>query len=123
MPMGTACPRLNQREGGRIVPDRINESFRAILPWVATIVLSCWGGTVAYITKNRKRQFRMRDLMFDLVVSSFAGIMMHLLCSSAGLNQRISAVLIAISGHMGTRAIASFEKFRDRMFGGDNVQS
>jgi len=103
------------------VPERINETFKTVMPWVATILLSSWGGTVAYITKNRKRQFRMRDLLFDLIVSSFAGIMMHLLCSHAGLDQRISAVLIAISGHMGTRAIAGFEKFRDAMFGGTDA--
>ena len=99
------------------MPDRVNEFVKTVGPWVATIILSCWGGTVSYITKNRKRQFKLRDLFFDLIVSSFAGIVMYLLCLHAGLDQRISAVLIAISGHMGTRAIASFERLRDKIFG------
>lgn len=100
------------------MPDKVNQLVRECGPWAVTLLLSCWGGAVNYIAKNRKKQFRARDLIFDLIISSFAGSMMHLLCKHAGLSQEVSAVLIAISGHMGTRAIASFEKLRDRFFGG-----
>lgn len=105
------------------MPEKINEYTRVIIPWVVTILLSCWGGAVNYITRNRRKGFKFRDLVFDLIISSFAGSIMHLLCSHANLDARISAVLIAISGHMGTRAIASFERFRDRFFGGGSNEA
>lgn len=99
---------------------KASDTFRAILPWGMTILLSCWGGAVNYITKNRRKQFRIKELTLDLVIASFAGVMTSLLCNYANLNNNISACLIAISGHMGTRSIRGFEILRERML---NIQN
>jgi len=95
------------------------ETFRQILPYFSTLFLSCWGGVVSYIQKLRihKSRFSWRDLAFDLVISSFAGLLTHFFCEYSNVSGAMSAILIAVSGHMGTRAIASFEKMRDRIFG------
>jgi hypothetical protein len=96
--------------------DKDSATLQNVLPWVSVIILSCWGGAVSHLCKNRSKKFSARDFVVDLLVSSFAGVMMHLLCQWAHMDGKLSAVLIAISGHMGTRAIASFEAFRDRLF-------
>jgi len=97
----------------------IVEWFRQILPYLSTLVLSCWGGVVNHIQRLRKgnRKFNWKDLAFDLVISSFAGLLTHFFCEYSNVGGSMSAILIAVSGHMGTRAIASFEKMRDRIFG------
>lgn len=97
----------------------IVEWFRQILPYLSTLVLSCWGGVVNHIQRLRKgnRKFNWRELSFDLLTSSFAGILTHFLCDAAGIEGAKAAMLIAISGHMGTRAIASFQALHERIFG------
>lgn len=86
-------------------------------PYLMAIVLSAWGGIVASLTRNRRRKFSLRELLLDVVISSFVGILTHLLCRWANLDGYMSAILIAVSGHMGTRALAGFESLRDRVLG------
>mgnify|MGYP001561466972 CR=1 FL=1 len=97
------------------------EFAKGLLPYISTVFLSCWGGFVSYIQKVqiKTRRFSLKDLMFDLVISSFAGLLTHFFCTYAKIDDTIAAILIAISGHMGARAIISFERMRDRMFGID----
>lgn len=95
------------------------EMFRQCLPYVSTLFLSCWGGVVSYIQRLRIKhhKFSFRELSFDLTISSFAGLLTHFFCEYANVGGAMSAILIAVSGHMGTRAIAGFERMRDRIFG------
>lgn len=88
-------------------------------PFVSTFVLSAWGGVVSHIQRMRetKSVFRPKELAFDLIISSFAGLLTYMFCKSAKLDGEMSAILIAVSGHMGTRAIAGFEQLRNRVFG------
>lgn len=102
--------------------DLINVSaewLKNVLPYISTLLLSCWGGIVSYIQRIRihSRKFSVKELSFDLIISSFAGLLTHFFCEYSNVSGAMSAILIAVSGHMGTRAIASFEKMRDRIFG------
>lgn len=92
------------------------------LPYLTTLILSCFGGVVSYIQKIRqkKKAFSWKELGFDLIVSSFAGLMTFYLCRYSSTDPELSAILIAVSGHMGTRAIAGFENLHGRVF---NVQT
>lgn len=95
------------------------EFFKNVWPFVWTFLLSSWGGVVSHIQRMRMThsKFNIRELAFDLIISSFAGLLTYMFCSYSKINGEMSAILIAISGHMGTRAIAGFERLRDRMFG------
>lgn len=92
-------------------------------PYVYTIFLSTWGGIVNYVTRVRQggTKFNLRDLVYDLVVSTFAGLLTYMLCEASNVSGPTSAILIAISGHMGTRAIAGFEELYNRVVGGKRV--
>jgi len=93
--------------------------IKNLFPIVVTVALSCWGGIVSYIQRFRTSHFDFKwvDLALDLIVSSFAGLLTYLLCRHYNFGDAISAILIAISGHMGSKAISSFEKFRNKIFG------
>ena len=95
------------------------EWLRQFMPYLTTFFLSTWGGVVNHITTLRsgRKKFRLKELIFDLVVSTFAGLITFYFCRSAGISETMSAVLIAISGHMGTRAIAGFETVYRRIIG------
>ena len=95
------------------------EWMRQFTPYFTTVFLSIWGGVVNHIQtiRNGKKKFQWRELAFDLVISTFAGLITFYFCRSAGISETMSAVLIAISGHMGTRAIAGFETVYRRIIG------
>ena len=95
------------------------EWLRQFMPYLSTFFLSTWGGVVNHITtlRNGRKKFQLKELIFDLVVSTFAGLITFYFCRSAGISETMQAVLIAISGHMGTRAIAGFETVYRRIIG------
>lgn len=108
------------------MPDKQTENLAALFeflkqasPYISTFLLSSWGGVVSHIQRMRMahRKFNIKELAFDLIISSFAGLLTYMFCSYSKIGGEMSAILIAISGHMGTRAIAGFERLRDRVFG------
>ncbi|MBU0592432.1 MAG: phage holin family protein [Gammaproteobacteria bacterium] len=92
--------------------------------WVAyawVFALSAWGGVVSFIRKvnaGAARSWNLMELMGELVTSAFAGLITFWLCESAGISPLITACMVGISGHMGSRAIFQFEKWAERKFNG-----
>ena len=103
----------------------IVECLRQFMPYIMTVFLSIWGSIVNHITTLRsgKKKFQPKELIFDIIVSTFAGLLTFFFCKSAGLSETMSAILIAISGHMGTRAIAGFETIYRRVVGVEDEQA
>jgi xanthosine utilization system XapX-like protein len=82
--------------------------------------LSMLGGFVSWIMKVRSGAspaWGITGLIGELCISAFAGLICFLLCRSAGLSETMTALLVAMSGHMGTRAIKAFEAFAERKWG------
>lgn len=92
-------------------------AFKAVLPYVTTFILSTWGGTVAYIKRIRRAKihFTWLDWGYDIIVSSFVGLLMHFLCEYSRVEGPIQSVLIAISAHAGARTLAKLEIWRDKL--------
>ena len=112
--------------GKRIMPEKdpsnmglFIEWMRQFTPYFTTVFLSIWGSVVNHIQTIRsgKNKFQPKELILDLIVSTFAGLLTFFFCKGAGVSETMSAVLIAISGHMGTRAIAGFETLYKRVIG------
>jgi hypothetical protein len=85
--------------------------------WV--IALSSWGGVVSYVQKVKSgatKRFSLTEFVGELCTSGFVGVMTFYLCESAGITGISSAVLIGISGHMGSRAIFLIERFLQKKF-------
>ena len=78
------------------------------------------GGLVSWLAKVRKGEvngWQLHMLIGELCTSAFAGLVAFWLCEWAGAPQLLTVSLVAIAGHMGTRAIASFEDFAQRRWG------
>ncbi len=90
--------------------------------YVWVLMLSAFGGLVNFSHKLQDgltTPFRLTEFVGELVTSAFAGLLTFWLCESAGIDKLISAVLIAISGHMGSRAIFRLERWLERRLNGD----
>ena len=81
--------------------------------WAWVLVLSAWGGVVRNIRKIKDGEipgFTFIELVYDIIVSGFVGVLTFLLCQYAGVDSVLSAILIGVSSHMGARALAPFEQ-------------
>lgn len=88
--------------------------------WV--FIVAIWGGFVNYARKRREGMipcFSITEFIGELMTSAFAGLVTFFLCEAAKLDPMLSAALIAISGHMGSRAIFMAEKALQKRFDKD----
>lgn len=79
--------------------------------WVA--ILSCWGGIANFCHKlkiGHSRTFNIAELIGELVISSFTGIITYYFCRATDVDEYVTAMLVGISGHMGSRAIFLIER-------------
>lgn len=90
-----------------------------LLTYAWVIVLAAWGGAVNFITKVRRGESRacnIAEFIGEIVTSGFAGVLTFWLCEAAGINPLITAALIGISGHLGSRAIFLMERWATAKF-------
>jgi hypothetical protein len=77
----------------------------SLITYAWVFILSAWGGAVNFM-----------ELIGELMTSAFAGVLTFWLCQAAEINNLITAALVGISGHMGSRAIFHFEKWAESRF-------
>lgn len=85
--------------------------------WVAA--LSVWGGAVSFFRKYKSgkvRAFNVTEFAGELLTSALAGVITFWMCEWSGTSPLLSAALIAISGHMGSRALFQFESWAEAKF-------
>jgi hypothetical protein len=83
------------------------------------------GGLVSFYNRVRSgavAAWNVMHLIGELATSGFAGLMAFWLCAYAGTPQLVTAALVGVAGHMGTRAIAVFEQWASRRFGDERPQ-
>lgn len=90
----------------------------AAYAWV--IVWASAGGLVSFRQKMKRgdvRAFNIAEFIGELVTSAFVGVLAFWICEYSDVPKLLEAVIISISGHMGTRAIFLFEQFMAKKFG------
>lgn len=100
--------------------------FIVTLPYV--IFLSLAGGLGAFIMRlNQSTEPKPLHVIFvkllgELFLSGFAGLITFLLCKEFGLSTNMTAVAVAISGHLGGNTIILIsdylKDFFNKKFGG-----
>ena len=91
----------------------------ALLTYAWVLTLSTWGGLVNYLSKVRAgaiARFNITELIGDMFVSGFTGLLTFWMCEAAGFNELTTAVCVGISGHMGARMIGKLENVMSRKF-------
>lgn len=86
--------------------------------WV--ILLSIWGGIISFYRKvkeGRTRAFNIVEFIGEIATSALVGLITFYLAESAHINQVMTAALVAISGHMGSRLLFHFERIAEEKLG------
>jgi hypothetical protein len=78
--------------------------------WV--IVVSIIGGITGYVRKLKGKysRFSIAEVLGECLISAFVGIITFWLCEAADIKGAMQAAFIAISSHMGSRALFKFEQ-------------
>lgn len=99
-------------------PEKTITSY-ALLTYAWVLALSTWGGLVNYLSKVRAgaiARFNITELIGDMFISGFTGVLTFWMCEAAGFNELTTAVCVGISGHMGVRMIGKLENVMSRKF-------
>ncbi len=62
-------------------------------------------------------RFTFREWTYDIITSGFIGFVTYAFCKYAGFDGWLSAVMIGIASHQGTRGLLMIEDFITRKVG------
>lgn len=82
-----------------------------VMPIALASCLAAVGGAVQYLNQIDKLglKFNILKFLLEIFTSGFVGVVSFMLCDSAGFGWELTAAVVAISGHMGARAILLIE--------------
>ena len=96
----------------------------SLLTYAWVFILAILGGVVNFMRKLQEghaRAFNIIEFIGELVTSAFAGVITFWLCEHAQLPALVTAALVGVSGHAGSRAIFMFEEFLKNKFPGGKI--
>ena len=100
------------------MPEKDPTSYSLITySWV--FALAICGGIINFYRKlqsGQSRMFNIAELIGEIVTSGFAGVITFWLCENSQISPLVTAALVGISGHMGSRALFLFEDFLKSKF-------
>jgi len=84
-------------------PSALTDAINYI--WI--IAVAIWGGVMRYVRSvvSDEKQFSFPEFLLEICTSAFFGIIVFWLCQSFGLNLHLTAALVGVAGHEGTRLI------------------
>lgn len=94
----------------------------SFITFIWVIGIASWGGMVSYFYKMDKEKltFSIMRLSIEMMTSAFVGLLTYLLCSASNISPELTAPLVGLSGHMGTRALFLIEKKYSTIFKGND---
>jgi hypothetical protein len=101
-----------------MMPEKDPTSY-SLLTYLWVFGLSSLGGFISFINKLKKghaRAFNIAEFMGEIATSAFAGVITFWLCENSNISPLITAALVGVSGHMGSRAILLFEEWLAKKF-------
>lgn len=84
-----------------------------LLPTVWMVAVSILGGFASFYRKYQNKEVKFvnfMELVGELMVSVLVGLITYWICKSFAVEEYLTVAAVAITSHMGTRAIAIFEK-------------
>jgi hypothetical protein len=91
----------------------------SLLTYSWVFLLAILGGVVSFYRKlqtGHTQIFNIVEFIGELCTSAFAGVITFWLCENAAISPLLTAAMVGISGHMGSRGIYVLEKWLKEHF-------
>lgn len=91
--------------------------LKNLVPTLWMIGIAAAGGVVSFYQKvkaGRSRPFNFAELIGEMLVSAFVGLITYWLCKAYGVGEYWTAAGVAISGHMGARLLFIVEQIIEK---------
>lgn len=91
--------------------------WKNLVPTFWFIGVALAGGAVAFYQKvksGKARAFNVTELLGEMFTSAVVGLVTFWICKGFGVNEYLTAAAVAITGHMGARAIFMAEQWIER---------
>lgn len=102
------------------MPEKDPTSY-SLLTYLWVFALAVMGGIVNFLRKIKSGQsskFNVVEFIGEVVTSAFAGVITFWICEHAAIAPLVTAALVGISGHAGSRAIYLIEDLLKSKFPG-----
>ena len=86
-------------------------------PTIWMIAVAAFGGAVSFIQKvktGKARALNIAEFVGEILIAAFAGLVTGWICAAFNVNLFLTYAGVAISGHMGARAIFIFEQWAEK---------
>lgn len=95
-------------------PEATKQTAEVSFPWFSMIGAFClatFGGIVHYLQGliSSKRTWSLLSFIVESLTSGFVGILAFFLCEYVGLSHYPTAFIVAMTGHLGAKAIQKFQ--------------
>jgi hypothetical protein len=100
-------------------PPQSGIDLDAMFSWAIVIGLSIWAGVVSFMRKlneGQTRPFNIRELIGEVTVSGFTGVLTAYLCAAVGVHGPMQFALAGIAAHMGSRWLFKLETVLNKRF-------
>lgn len=94
------------------------DDLRKLIPVVLVALL---GGVVSFIGKvkaGHSRAFNITEFVGEMVTSAVVGVFFYWLCRGFDLNQWLTAAIVGMAGHAGSRGLFMLEKWAQKKLDG-----
>ncbi len=82
-----------------------------LVTYAGVLLLAVWGGVVSWIQRNKdSRVMSVAELLGEIVISGFSGIMVFFICEAHQVPPLMTAALVGVAGHLGSRTIFLLEQ-------------
>ncbi|UAA38211.1 phage holin family protein [Paraneptunicella aestuarii] len=84
-----------------------------VLTYFWMLFIASWGGAVNYISRVKRgvvSKFSFLELMGELVISGFSGVLTFWLCEAMSVEPLFTAACVGIAGHAGGRTVYFLEQ-------------
>lgn len=89
----------------------------SVLTYLWMLWIAAWGGVVNYISRVKRgavARFSFVELLGELVISAFSGVVTFWICEAVQLDSLITAACVAIAGHAGGKTVFFLEEVLHR---------
>jgi hypothetical protein len=100
-------------------PPPVFSDLAGIITWAWVIGLSLLGGFASFLRKMKAghaRAWNFTELIGELTAAGLTGIITYNLCAWLNYPPQLTAALVGISSHMGSRALFKLEALVDTKF-------